>query len=62
MLNILKDELLDSMEAGMFLRMHASRLNALAKSGQIKSVKIGKRRLYAKSDLLRWFKKQSQKK
>ena len=60
-MNSLNEELLDSMQAGTFLHMHASRINALAKSGDIKSIKVGRKRLYAKSDLLRWFKKQGTK-
>lgn len=54
----INEELLDSMQAGTFLHMHASRVNALAKSGDLKSVKVGRKRLYAKSDLLRWVRKQ----
>lgn len=56
-MNTLDEEIFDSMQAGTFLKMHASRVNALAKSGEIKSIRVGKKRLYAKSDLLKFLRK-----
>lgn len=59
-MNALNEEIFDSMQAGAFLKMHASRVNALACIGEIKSVKVGRKRLYAKSDLLKWLRKKGE--
>lgn len=58
-MNKFSEELLDSMQAGAFLHLHACTINSLAKKGELKSLKVGRKRLYMKSDLLRWLRKKN---
>ena len=52
----MEDKILTIKQASQFLKLNVSTINKLIKSGQIPSYKIGKRRLFDRDDLIRWFK------
>lgn len=52
----MEDKILTIKQASHFLKLNVSTINKLIKSGQIPSYKVGKRRLFDRDDLIRWFK------
>ena len=52
----MEDRILTIKQASQFIKLNVSTINKLIKSGQIPSYKVGKRRLFDRDDLIRWFK------
>lgn len=57
----MENEFLDSMEVGQLVHMHANHISRLASQGVIPSIKVGRKRLFKRKDVLRWMKEQNQK-
>jgi excisionase family DNA binding protein len=55
----MENEFLDTMQAGTLTHLHANHISRLATQGVIPSIKIGKRRLFKRSDLLKWMRQQN---
>lgn len=55
------DELLNAMQVGTIIHMHANSVQRLASKGLLKSLKVGRRRLFSKSEVEKWIKKQNPK-
>jgi excisionase family DNA binding protein len=53
------DEFMNIMEVSNMLHLHANSVSRLASKGDIPSLKIGRRRLFKKRDILRWVEKQN---
>lgn len=53
------DELLDSMQVGAMVHMHANSIHRLVARGELKSLKVGRRRLFSKSEVEKWIQKQN---
>ena len=52
----MEDRILTIKQASQFLKLNVSTINRFVKEGKIPSYKVGKRRLYDRDDLIRWFK------
>jgi len=50
------DKILTIKQASEFLKLHISTINRLIEAGEIPSYKLGKRRLFDRGELYRWFK------
>lgn len=53
------DELLDAMEVGTILRLHANSVHRLVAKGALKSLKVGGRRLFSRSEVEKWIHKKN---
>jgi excisionase family DNA binding protein len=53
----MEDKILSIKQASQFLKLHISTINRLIETGEIPSYKLGKRRLFDRDELFRWFKK-----
>lgn len=53
------DELLDAMQVGTMIHLHANSVHRLVSKGELKSLKVGRRRLFSKSEVQKWIQKQN---
>jgi excisionase family DNA binding protein len=53
----MEDKILTIKQASQFLKLNVSTINKLIAKGTIPSYKIGKRRLFDRDDLIRWFRR-----
>ena len=56
--NFCKDEILTIKDVAEYLRVHRSTISRYANSGELKSFKIGSRRLFRLSDVILFFENQ----
>ncbi len=52
----MEDKIMTIKEVSQFLKLNVSTINKMINEGTIPSYKIGKRRLFDRDDLIRWFK------
>jgi len=55
------DEFMNIMEVSNLLHLHANSVSRLASKRDLPSLKVGRRRLFKKRDVLRWIEKQNKK-
>jgi excisionase family DNA binding protein len=53
------DELLDAMQVGTMIHLHANSVHRLVSRGELKSLKVGGRRLFSKSEVEKWIQKKN---
>jgi excisionase family DNA binding protein len=53
------DELLDAMQVGTILHVHANSVHRLVAKGELKSLKVGSRRLFSKTEITRYIQKKN---
>jgi excisionase family DNA binding protein len=53
------DELIDAMEVARIIHLHANSVHRLVSKGKLKSIKIGRRRLFSKREIEKWIEKQN---
>lgn len=52
-------KLLDAMEVGALIHLHANSVHRLVSKGELKSLKIGRRRLFSRTEVEKWISKQN---